>query len=536
MMTRFSVLLKKINSLSRKLDSESQDQLQQLLIIMRKSELLINKSLISYCHVLLFISAHPFNKQQLAQAERELARISQMLKRAEVKKLGLVQNSGLPFTSSVFSFSHDCLVWLHKQSLGKLELISLSTDSLNKVLTHTLPALERSTTTAGFSNEELFDALIVTKSQSVSFLLNQFYSLDQQPTIKDFLFDELALETKFTPTSKDFSITYNRINIDKIYFQHEWTKQVDIKKFIKKTIPSQTKLFHQDKNRLINCIKMTMALNIRETDPATYLDEASLRLYQLERGIAIAIYGMVPIRQLPLESYIGYTLFKNGFPIAYGGSWIYGKRANFGINILEPFRGGESSYLLGQLLRVYGNVFDVTYFEIEPYQFGLENPEGIESSAFWFYYRNGFRPDDKKINRLAENEFSQLLSTRSKRVSKSKLKQFTESNLVLNLGSRIPPSLSSLTNQVTKMIKREFDGDRQQAVSKCIESFNSKSNIHFSESASRAALEEMALVSKTLHINNRKTLNEMVRMAEVKSRDPYEYQQLLAAFLEKVKY
>lgn len=536
MMTRFSVLLKKINSLSRKLDSESQDQLQQFLVSTRKHKLVINKSLVSYCNSLLFIYSHPFNKQQLAHAEKELSRISHTLKKADHKKLHLLQNSGLPFTSSVFSFSHDCLAWLQDQSLGKLELISLSTDSLNKVLTHTLPTLERSTTTAGFNNEELFDALLVTKSQRVSFLLNQFYSLDQQPTIKDYLFDELALETKFTPTSKDYSMAYNRINVRKIYFQREWIKQVDIKQFVAKKIPSPAKLFHRDKKTLINCIKKTMALNIRETDPATYLDETSLRFYQLERGIAIAIYGMAPIRQLPLESYIGYTLFKNGFPVAYGGSWVYGERANFGINIFEPYRGGESSYLLSQLLRVYKNVFNLTYFEIEPYQFGLENPEGIESSAFWFYYQNGFRPDERKICRLAENEFSKLMSARSKRVSESKLKQFTESNLTLNLGRRTPPSLPSLTNLVTKMIKREFDGDRQLAVSTCIESFNSKSNIHFSESASRAALEEMALVSKTLHVNNRKTLNEMARMAEIKSRDPYEYQQLLAAFLEKVKY
>ncbi|MBK9983286.1 MAG: hypothetical protein IPP15_12935 [Saprospiraceae bacterium] len=58
----------------------------------------------------------------------------------------------------------------------------------------------------------------------------------------------------------------------------------------------------------------------------------------------------------------------------------------------NPFRNGESAFILAQLLRVYKHVFKLSYFEVEPYQFGLDNPEGIASGAFWFYYRFGFRP------------------------------------------------------------------------------------------------------------------------------------------------
>ena len=61
-----------------------------------------------------------------------------------------------------------------------------------------------------------------------------------------------------------------------------------------------------------------MALTGRETDPATYLDARSLRIFDLERGLSVAIFGMTPERQLVLESYVGFTLFKNGLPVAYG--------------------------------------------------------------------------------------------------------------------------------------------------------------------------------------------------------------------------
>ena len=123
-----------------------------------------------------------------------------------------------------------------------------------------------------------------------------------------------------------------------------------------------------------------MVLTGRETDTSTYMDENSFRLFELERGISVAIYGMTPERQLPLESYVGYTLFKNGFPAAYGGAWVFGERSLFGINVFEQFRGGESGFILCQLLRVYRQAFNVNYFEVEPYQFGLDNPEGNEGT------------------------------------------------------------------------------------------------------------------------------------------------------------
>ena len=139
-------------------------------------------------------------------------------------------------------------------------------------------------------------------------------------------------------------------------------------------------------------VKNSMAITARETDPTTYMDAGSLKVYHLERGVSIATYSMIPSRQLPLESYIGYTAFKNGFPVAYGGFWVFGDRSNFGINIFESYRSGESGFVMIQLLRVFRQVFHIKTFEVEPYQFGLDNPEGIVSGAFWFYYRFGFRP------------------------------------------------------------------------------------------------------------------------------------------------
>ena len=92
---------------------------------------------------------------------------------------------------------------------------------------------------------------------------------------------------------------------------------------------------------------------------------------------------------------------KHGFPAAYGGSWILGRRANFGMNIFEPYRGGESGMMMCQVLRAYRQAFRADYFEVDAHQFGLDNPDGIASGAFWFYHRHGFRPTDADLAALA---------------------------------------------------------------------------------------------------------------------------------------
>jgi hypothetical protein len=38
-------------------------------------------------------------------------------------------------------------------------------------------------------------------------------------------------------------------------------------------------------------IRYDLALLQRETDPATHMDIPTLRLYHLERGISVAVYG-----------------------------------------------------------------------------------------------------------------------------------------------------------------------------------------------------------------------------------------------------
>lgn len=221
-------------------------------------------------------------------------------------------------------------------------------------------------------------------------------------------------------------------------------------------LPAPAALSNAEHAELITALRTAMALGKRETDPATYLYAPSLRYYPLERGFSVALFGMHAERQLPLESYIGFTLFKNGWPVSYGGAWIFGRRAKFGMNVFDAFRGGESGYVMMQLLRTYKQVFDLSFIEVEPYQFGLDNPDGIRSGAYWFYYRYGFRSMDAKLRALAVKEKQKVAKRAGYRSTEKTLLQFTEAGVALQLEKKEPLSIERATEMARKNAKPQF--------------------------------------------------------------------------------
>ncbi len=532
MKASFTILLRKLKEQLGKPGEETQIRIEQLMLQLSKKGIVINQSLLNYHEVLLFISAYPANQQQKRIAEKELSRITSRLKNAHGKALLSLANTGLPYTRMVSTYSHDCVSWLKTHPHCLIELADQSDYSLNDILIHTLPTLERSNTTAGFNNQEILEALGIKESQRLNFYLDQLSVLNNQPSVKDYFFDKLGPEIRIQPKNKLFSRTYNRIPVSSIYYQQDWKKDFDILGLLNSSLPDPKSITHQETEEVVMVVKNTMTLNDRETDPVTYPDPGSLRVYELERGISVAVYGMVPARQLPMESYVGFTLFKNGFPTAYGGSWIFGERANFGINIFEAFRGGESGYVMCQLLRVYRMAFGVSYFEIEPYQFGLDNPEGITSGAFWFYYKYGFRPVDKMLNKLALQERQKIKSSKSHKTSKSVLIRFTESNMALKLGKTIPLSLPAVTQKITKMIQRQFKGDRSLAVVECTRVLKYQIKIDYLlNQEQQQVFKELALVSSALKITNSESQKLLAFMIKAKPIDLYDYQQLLLMFI-----
>jgi hypothetical protein len=155
-------------------------------------------------------------------------------------------------------------------------------------------------------------------------------------------------------------------------------------------------------------------------------------LADLGDGVQLAVIGVLPAQRLLLEANYGYILLSNGVPVGYGGISPLFRQANTGINVFDPFRGSEATYLWAQTLRAFRTLFGVRRFIINGYQFGAGNAEAIASGAYWFYYRLGFRPTAQEDQRLAEAEAARLRGSGG-RSPAATLRRLARGDLVLDL-------------------------------------------------------------------------------------------------------
>lgn len=536
MKNSFRNLHQELRRIAGKFDPDSVHAKEKLLERLSEMKLPLNGSLSSYCDTLMFLSAYPAGNRQLKLAQEELRRLSSFLKKNGAKKKEQLENSGLPYTTSLSTYSHDLLRLLHERTDIRLSIDSFQEPavSLNEALSFTLPLPEKEITSAGFSNRELFACLLGPQADRIGFLLSEFSRLDTVPFIKDHLFGGLHLYIKVKPLGPGFSKAFNRYEPADTFFHQDLLKHFDQRELLDRKLPAPLSPDPKIRQAIIQTIRDALTLLQRETDPVTYMDPGSFRLYELERGISIAIYGMTADRQLPLESYVGYTLFKNGYPAAYGGAWVLGRRALFGINVFESFRGGESGFILCQLLRVYRQAFGVSYFEVEPYQYGKGNPEGIQSGAFWFYHRFGFRPLDRSLLDLSEKENRKMQKQKGYRSTEETLLRFTEGNIALQLGNSIPPLMSDIRDKITTVIRTQFGGNRPEAETalrkKFAARFGGPGKLNVQENA---VFSEMAFVAEALGIRSAAKGELLKKMMREKPADVYRYQQLVTRFFER---
>ncbi len=126
--------------------------------------------------------------------------------------------------------------------------------------------------------------------------------------------------------------------------------------------------------------------------------------------------------------------FKNGVPVGYVEVMELDGRMEVGFNLFYTFRQGETVWLYIRLMKLFRERFRVTSFYVAPYQLGHDNDEAIESGAFWFYYKLGFRPESREAAVLAEREAAKIAGTAGHRTSARILRKLAAAALVYERG------------------------------------------------------------------------------------------------------
>jgi len=190
------------------------------------------------------------------------------------------------------------------------------------------------------------------------------------------------------------------------------------------------RLPRREARKILDLILDASAMRFRELYGFSHPDEARVFHAEAGRGVEICFIGVPPEWRLPLRAYHGGMFFKNGVPSGYVELLSLFERAEVGFNLYYTFREGESAWIYARLLRLFRQVLGVDTFSVDPYQIGLENPEAVDSGAFWFYRKMGFRPVDADAAALTAREERRMSRTPGYRSSKRTLEKLAQSYIL----------------------------------------------------------------------------------------------------------
>jgi hypothetical protein len=216
--------------------------------------------------------------------------------------------------------------------------------------------------------------------------------------------------------------------------------------------------------KILELVVDNSAVRYRELYGFTHGDPNSMLRAEAGRGVEFYLWGVPPDRRLPLRAYHGGLMVKNGVPIGYAEGLSLFERMELGFNLYYTFREGESAWLYARLLRLFRHALGVTRFSVDPYQIGYENEEAIESGAFWFYRKLGFRPMRPELALLAVEEEKKIQRRPGYRTPERTLRRLAEGGMIYE-----PPGVAQgdwdgfevrrVGFAALRRLERDFGGD-----------------------------------------------------------------------------
>jgi hypothetical protein len=369
-------------------------------------------SLIRFHEALLFYRAYPPNPEVLRVADELLQlmpkKIAQ-LRRAGVDLTPLEEPdvSGIAGTAFSALFTYDITRWLAERHPHAVEI---DWDGYDAALLG--PLLRR---LHPFANEDLLveanipymDWFRAAKRGAGSDLLWLLSQIDNAE-----LFAQAKIFVRWELGDGSATRTNGRLPGKQKVFYHDSAliRRADVSLAAELQSPAIAiqKLSRAAAERMLDFARETSAMRYRELHGFTFGDPAHVVLADLGRGVQAFVSGVPPEHRLPLRAYHAGMFFKNGVPIGYIECLTLFEHMEVGFNLYYTFREGETAWLYARLLHLFRQLLAVSCFAVDPYQLGHHNDEAIESGAFWFYRKLGFRPADAQVSKLLRTEESKL--------------------------------------------------------------------------------------------------------------------------------
>jgi hypothetical protein len=284
------------------------------------------------------------------------------------------------------------------------------------------------------------------RERDLEWLIRQFEGQPVDDRERAELYDSLRLPLRWHLENLKFSRTRNWTRPRQIFYHTEpliVRSQVSLATELARPAPRLVKLSRRDSESILQTVREVMVVRYRELYGTTLSDPKSVVSATLGRGVVMYFWNLPPARRLPLRAYVaGFTL-KNGVPINYIEAIGLCEWIEVGFNTFYTYRQGETAWIYAQALRCLCAFTHATTISVYPYQIGQNNDEALDSGAFWFYRKLGFRSGRKDLEQLARREEQKIAVNPQYRTTRKTLKRLAEAHMFYELSGSEPEGVAS---------------------------------------------------------------------------------------------
>jgi hypothetical protein len=278
------------------------------------------------------------------------------------------------------------------------------------------------------------------RQRALPWLLSQFAKLPLPSRQRAEIYDSLRLPLRWKLENLKLSRTRNWTSPRRFYFHDApfiQRSDVSLAHELTQPAPKLEKLSVAAGESVTHAIREIMVVRYRELYGTTLGDPRTVVRADVGRGVVMHFWGLPPSCRLPLRAYLaGYTL-KNGVPINYVEAIGLCEWIEVGFNTFYSYRQGETAWIYAQALRCLRALTDAKCISIYPYQIGQNNDEAIDSGAFWFYRKLGFRSGRADLRALCEQEEKEIAANSKYQTPPRTLKRLAEAHMFYELGGDI---------------------------------------------------------------------------------------------------
>ncbi len=418
---------------------------RELLTQLSRQEFPDSQSLLRFHEALLFLRAFPQSPSLVPKIEKLLNTFHFRIEKLRESGVAMeafddFDTSGIAGTTMQDTLNFEAARWLARRIPSNIEIAWEDYEedrAMGSTWPRFIPLLEEDADVEANIPWRRWLHTARGRERDLEWLLRRFENLPISDRARAELYDSLRLPLRWHLRNLKFSRTRNWRRPRQFFFHTEpliTRSQVSLARELAQPAPRLRKLSRHEGESVMHAIREVMTVRYRELYGTTLGDPNSVVRAELGagtagRGVVMYFWNLPVARRLPLRAYVaGFTL-KNGVPINYIEAIGLCEWIEVGFNTFYTYRQGETAWIYAQALRCLCALTGATTISIYPYQIGENNDEALDSGAFWFYRKLGFRSGRKDLEQLARREELKIAANPQYRTPKKTLKQLAEAHV-----------------------------------------------------------------------------------------------------------